>query len=284
MNKIWVGCFLTSLYLPSVMAQAPLSLEERLAQMEQRLKATEARAASAEAEIKTLKGQQQAATVARAAPASPRLQLNDNGELKFYGDVEFNLDGASRTGSLTSVKTSANKSWAPGDKERWDINGRILLGFDGRRNGADGQYAGFSVQPLADMDGKMNLDDAVFFFGQQDDWKIKIGRFEAWDMFPLNQDTFIEYSGNTANDLYSDGYGYIYMMKEGRGAAAAAVTFCSAKRWITGISKLTPRWRTAVRCLSIRTIMVTRWKTAKMWCTCGRWRRGSPAPGRRPRR
>lgn len=167
MNKIWVGCFLTSLYLPSVMAQAPLSLEERLAQMEQRLKATEARAASAEAEIKTLKGQQQAATVARAAPASPRLQLNDNGELKFYGDVEFNLDGASRTGSLTSVKTSANKSWAPGDKERWDINGRILLGFDGRRNGADGQYAGFSVQPLADMDGKMNLDDAVFFFASR---------------------------------------------------------------------------------------------------------------------
>ena len=221
MNKIWVGCFLTSLYLPSVMAQAPLSLEERLAQMEQRLKATEARAASAEAEIKTLKGQQQAATVARAAPASPRLQLNDNGELKFYGDVEFNLDGASRTGSLTSVKTSANKSWAPGDKERWDINGRILLGFDGRRNGADGQYAGFSVQPLADMDGKMNLDDAAFFFGQQDDWKIKIGRFEAWDMFPLNQDTFIEYSGNTANDLYSDGYGYIYMMKEGRGRSSS---------------------------------------------------------------
>ena len=230
MNKIWVGCFLTSLYLPSVMAQAPLSLEERLAQMEQRLKATEARAASAEAEIKTLKGQQQAATVARAAPASPRLQLNDNGELKFYGDVEFNLDGASRTGSLTSVKTSANKSWAPGDKERWDINGRILLGFDGRRNGADGQYAGFSVQPLADMDGKMNLDDAVFFFGQQDDWKIKIGRFEAWDMFPLNQDTFVEHSGNTANDLYDDGSGYIYMMKEGRGRSNAGGNFLVSKQ------------------------------------------------------
>ena len=179
MNKIWVGCFLTSLYLPQAMAQAPLSLEERLAQMEQRLKATEARAASAEAEIKTLKGQQQATTVARAAPATPRLQLNDNGELKFYGDVEFNLDGASRTGSLTSVKTSANKSWAPGEKERWDINGRILLGFDGRRNGDDGKYAGFSVQPLADMDGKMNLDDAVFF------------------------------------------YGYIYMMKEGRGRSSS---------------------------------------------------------------
>lgn len=42
-------------------------------------------------------------------------------------------------------------------------------------------------------------------------------------MFPLNQDTFIEYSGNTANDLYSDGYGYIYMMKEGVDVATAAV-------------------------------------------------------------
>ncbi len=40
-------------------------------------------------------------------------------------------------------------------------------------------------------------------------------------MFPLNQDTFIEYSGNTANDLYSDGYGYIYMMKEGRGRSSS---------------------------------------------------------------
>lgn len=45
------------------------------------------------------------------------------------------------------------------------------------------------------LTGKMNLDDAVFFFGRENDWKIKVGRFEAYDMFPLNQDTFIEYSG-----------------------------------------------------------------------------------------
>lgn len=55
MNKIWVGCVLTSLFTPLANAQAPLSLEERLAQMEQRLKATEQRAASAEAEIRALK-------------------------------------------------------------------------------------------------------------------------------------------------------------------------------------------------------------------------------------
>lgn len=31
----------------------------------------------------------------------------------------------------------------------------------------NGNFAGFSVQPLADLNGKMNLDDAVFFFGQE---------------------------------------------------------------------------------------------------------------------
>ena len=113
MNKFWVGCFLTSLLTPVVNAQASLSLEERLAQMEQRLKATEHRAASAEAEIAALKRQDTPAPVASAGPAKPALQLNDYGDIKFYGDVEFNMDGASRTGSLTSIKTSANKNWAP---------------------------------------------------------------------------------------------------------------------------------------------------------------------------
>jgi len=219
----------TSVSSGVVCAQDSLSLEARLAQMEKRLKATEARAASAEAEIRALKQQEAPQTVASAAPAKPTLQINDTGDLKFYGDVEFNMDGASRTGGLTSLKTSANKNWTPGEKERWDINGRILLGFDGMRKGDNGKYAGFSVQPLADMNGKMNLDDAAFFFGQQDDWKIKIGRFEAWDMFPLNQDTFIQYSGNTANDLYSDGYGYIYMMKEGRGRSNSGGNFLFSK-------------------------------------------------------
>ena len=195
-------------------AQPSMNVEEKLAQLE--------------AQIQELK-QQQAATT-QAAPAvvvqseepvsktaPPKLTLSGFGDIKFYGDVEFNMDAASKTGSLTSVKQSANSDWAPGDKERWDINGRILLGFDGYRKMDNGNFAGFSVQPLGDLAGKMYLDDAVFFFGTENDWEIKVGRFEAYDMFPLNQDTFVEYSGNTADDLYSDGYGYIYMLKEGRG-------------------------------------------------------------------
>lgn len=139
------------------------------------------------------------------------------GKLKLYGDVEFNTDAASSKQQLSSLKQTADKKNQPADKDRWDINGRILIGLDGYREINHSNYAGFTVQPLADLSGDMNLDDAAFYFGQKKEWNIKIGRYEAYDMFPLGQDTFIEYSGNTANDLYEDGFGYIYMMKEGRG-------------------------------------------------------------------
>lgn len=156
-----------------------------------------------------------------SAPAISGMTFDTpQGSLKLYGDVEFNTDAASSTGQLTSVKTSTGKDWKAGDAERWDVNGRILIGLDGYRTSVNNQFAGFTVQPLADLSGSMNLDDAAFFFGQENNWKMKIGRYEAFDMFPLNQDTYIEYSGNTANDLYDDGYGYIYMMKEGRGRSS----------------------------------------------------------------
>lgn len=143
------------------------------------------------------------------------------GDLKLYGDIEFNADVASKKHQLTSTKTTAQKDFDASDIDRWDLNGRILIGLDGKRVLENQHYAGFSVQPLADLSGKVNLDDATFYFGKQTDWQFKIGRFEAYDMFPLGQDTFIEYSGNTSNDLYSDGFGYIYMMKEARGRSSS---------------------------------------------------------------
>lgn len=218
-------------------------VEARLAALELRLKTTEERAVTAENEVRQLKrqvgtmqpqaepvtqSQSPAGAIAQpvastqSAPAAPTLTLNDYGTLKLYGDVEFNADAASRSGQLTSIRTtSENRNWRPGSAERWDVNGRILMGLDGYRCQDSGRYAGFLVQPLANMTGRMGVDDAAFFFGQEQNWQTKIGRFESYDMFPLNQDTFIEYSGNTANDLYADGYGYIYMMKEGRGRSSS---------------------------------------------------------------
>lgn len=222
-------------------ASSSSSLESRLAQLEQRLQQAEARADNAEKQIQQLKHDDQtlkqtqdlqvaAVDIKQKEPANKKiLTLNGFDNLKLYGDVEFNMDGASRSGQLTSARTSDNKDWKPGNNERWDINGRLLIGVDGYRRNDNGQFSGFTVQPLADLHGSMNVDDAAFFFGEENNWQAKVGRFEAYDMFPLNQDTFVEYSGNTANDLYSDGYGYIYMMKEGRGRSNSGGNFNLSK-------------------------------------------------------
>lgn len=86
------------------------SMEEKIARLEASL-------AKAEAQIARLEQAQQAPAVnvvsaePQTSPA-PKLTLSGYGDLRFYGDVEFNMDAASRSGSLTSMRTSANKDWA----------------------------------------------------------------------------------------------------------------------------------------------------------------------------
>lgn len=251
------------LLISGVVQAQPISVEERLISMERRLQTAERRAATAESEVLLLK--KNIAMVPREISVSdsvqltsvsdavdretttkeikiPELKLRGYGDLKLYGDVELNIDAASQSGQLTSVRNrSDSKVWRPGSDERRDVNGRILVGLDGYRRQDNGRYAGFSVQPLANVNGRMGVDDAAFFFGAEKDWQAKIGRFEAYDMFPLNQDTFVEYSGNTANDLYADGYGYIYMMKEGRGRSSDGGNILLSKnlgRWYMEINAL----------------------------------------------
>lgn len=227
----------------AVAKNSHLTLEQRMEQLEARLAATEERAIMAEEQVRELQGKQNTTIpssqttvpVKSQSPvaeskkniSTPELKLSGYGDLKIYGDVEFNMDAESKRGLLavTNANIGRDKTY-----DKWDLNGRILLGFDGMRKLDNGYFAGFSVQPLADMTGSVNLDDAAFFFGQENDWKVKIGRFEAYDMFPLNQDTFVEHSGNTANDLYSDGHGYIYMMKEGRGRSNDGGNFLLSKQ------------------------------------------------------
>lgn len=206
-----------------------LSIEQRLALLEQRTLAAEKRAELAEQKAANLEKALQNHQVINQPINNTTATINHTeaphlietnsqyGKLKLYGDVEFNTDIASKKGQLTSVNTQAGKDKDFGDYDKWGINGRILIGLDGERSLENNNYAGFSVQPLANINGQIGLDDANFYFGKKESWQIKLGRYEAYDMFPLNQDTFIEYSGNTANDTYSDGFGYIYMMKEGRG-------------------------------------------------------------------
>lgn len=80
------------------------------------------------------------------------------------------------------------------------------------------------------MHGSVNIDDAVFFLGKENDWKVKVGRFEAYDMFPLNQDTFVEHSGNTANDLLWRWQRLYLYDEEGRGRSNAGGNFLVSKQ------------------------------------------------------
>lgn len=207
-----------------------LSIDQRLALLEERTLVAEKKAELFEkkaANLEKLMQKNQAITQSSSQVVVNSVSHNQEsnlietntayGKLKLYGDVEFNTDIASKKGQLTSIKTESGKNKDAGDYDKWGINGRILIGLDGERILENKNYAGFTVQPLANLDGKVTLDDAAFYFGKKEDWQVKLGRYEAYDMFPMNQDTFVEYSGNTANDIYSDGFGYIYMMNEGRG-------------------------------------------------------------------
>ncbi|MBI6527827.1 carbohydrate porin [Proteus vulgaris] len=199
-----------------------INMEQRITILEKQSNEAQAKANIAQAQLNELQ-QKQSVQLANTnnKEGTGFFSTNTNwGDLKLYGDVEYNIDAASKKGQLTSMRMMSGKQKDFDDNEKWSLNGRILIGIDGERELKNGNYAGFRVQPMADMTGKMNLDDAAFYFGQHNKWEYKIGRYEAYDMFPLNQDTFVEYSGNTANDLYGDGFGYIYMMKEGRGRSS----------------------------------------------------------------
>lgn len=95
------------------------TIEQRLAELEQRVIRAEQRATDAESQVQSLQQQQVAAAptvkVESAEPVAaganpPKLTLSGFSDIKFYGDVEFNMDAASRSGSLTSMRTSANKT------------------------------------------------------------------------------------------------------------------------------------------------------------------------------
>lgn len=106
----------------------------------------------------------------------PELKLSGYGDLKIYGDVEFNMDAESKHGLMAMINADVGSDPT---YDKWDLNGRILLGFDGIHKTDNSYLAGFSVQPLADITGSMNLDNAIFFFSQENDWQVKVGCFEA---------------------------------------------------------------------------------------------------------
>jgi hypothetical protein len=79
-----------------------------------------------------------------------------------------------------------------------------------------------NVELTAGNDGDASIDNAFFTFGHQDSWMNKAGGYEAFDMFPEEQDTFVETTDNTSDDQYGE-HGYFYQMKEVRGGDSGQV-------------------------------------------------------------
>ncbi|ATG74542.1 hypothetical protein AN401_12330 [Zobellella denitrificans] len=151
-----------------------------------------------------------------AATANAEVTWEGNkGRLSLGGDVEFDINVANK-------QEDSNLYRNDGRDDRWDQTGRLLLDISGERVADSGAYAKFKAQPTLGSSGGVGSDDAWFAFGRSDVGEMKIGRFEALDLFPLGQDVFVEHSGDTSSGLYTDGSAYLYMAKEARGRAGDA--------------------------------------------------------------
>ncbi|WP_193265600.1 carbohydrate porin [Vibrio navarrensis] len=100
-------------------------------------------------------------------------------------DVEFNLDYTDKNAT---------------NKQELNQNGRILVQVAAEHTVSGDRYIKMQAQPLLDTSGNVNLDDAWFAMGKKADWELKVGRFEAYDLFPVGQDTMLAYA--TANEPY----------------------------------------------------------------------------------
>jgi hypothetical protein len=114
---------------------------------------------------------------------------NDMGTFAISGDVEFNND-------------YQNTETATTDKTNYDQNGRLLVGVSGMRDVGANNYIGANAQILLNMGGTVSADDAWVAMGAKEDWELKLGRFEAYNLFPAGQDTIVNHA---KADIDADG-------------------------------------------------------------------------------
>lgn len=153
---------------------------------------------------KTLKLSAVALFISHSLVANAGISIVDTekGNFAIGGNVELNFNYQEREQSNDS---------------EFNQDGRVLVEFAGERYSSNGNYVALKAQPLFLTTGDLAMDDAYLEFGQQNGWAIKAGRFEAYDMFPVGLDVFLEYSGDTSNELYNDNHSYLYQSKEYRG-------------------------------------------------------------------
>lgn len=126
-------------------------------------------------------------SVALSAQAGTSV-TNDMGTFAISGDVEFNNDIQN-----TEVGTT--------DKTNYNQDGRVLVGVSGMRDVGANNYISANAQILLNMDGDVSADDAWVAMGAKEDWELKLGRFEAYNLFPAGQDTILNHAEGV--DVYT---------------------------------------------------------------------------------
>ncbi|HEY7866721.1 MAG TPA: carbohydrate porin [Psychromonas sp.] len=111
------------------------------------------------------------------------------GSLYLGGDVEFDYTSQHGEKWENGVATDADSDFAGG--------GRLLVDIHGQRVLDNGVFAAFAVAPTFGQHGDHGNDDVKFTFGMINDWSLSAGYFEAADLSPAGQDTYIAESGTT---------------------------------------------------------------------------------------
>ena len=117
---------------------------------------------------------------------------DEKGSLSIYGDIEIDTNYLNEKFANPNIK----------DKSTYDQNGRVLIGISGDRKINSNGYIKFLGVSLLDLDGDVDSDDAWLAFGEYNDWEMKLGRFESYNLFPVGQDTYLVH----AQDIYTASY------------------------------------------------------------------------------
>ncbi|ASG00043.1 carbohydrate porin [Vibrio anguillarum] len=103
----------------------------------------------------------------------------EQGVFSIGGDVEFDINLRDKNAT---------------DKQELNQDGRLLVQIAGERSVSGDRYIKAQAQPLLKTTGDVELDDAWIAFGQANNWELRVGRYEAFDLFPVGQDTMLEYA------------------------------------------------------------------------------------------
>ncbi|NAW91672.1 MULTISPECIES: carbohydrate porin [unclassified Vibrio] len=126
----------------------------------------------------------------------------EQGVFSIGGDVEFDIN----------FRDSNTKN-----AQKLNQDGRLLVLIAGERSVSGDRYIKAQAQPLLKTTGDVDLDDAWIAFGQANNWELKVGRYEAFDLFPVGQDTMLEYANADKPQEFANGDVYRANKARGRG-------------------------------------------------------------------